>query len=228
MRYWKSGAWIKQRLLSWTGGNPQRPQISSSLWRRQHFFLWTRLTWIVTKHCGGVGVVSRLQIRKVFFQVVTLDCFNGFKEIGERYGPFDLTMVETGAYNSLWADIHMFPEQSVQGASTCKVGDDANPQQYVWSFYARLARPNGSSSRDKQKSEMCKWWALWWVSVYFKTSTCSSMVETSIRIRACIQIDIAKPLSAKPSLYTKNATVLPTIRWRFCWHSGLFERASST
>ncbi|MDG3088515.1 MBL fold metallo-hydrolase [Vibrio hannami] len=40
--------------------------------------------------------------------------FEGFKEIGERFGPFDLTMVESGAYNELWADIHMLPEQSVQ------------------------------------------------------------------------------------------------------------------
>ncbi|PCJ31857.1 MAG: hydrolase [Gammaproteobacteria bacterium] len=40
--------------------------------------------------------------------------FSGFKEIGEKYGPFDLTMVETGAYDNDWADIHMTPEQSVQ------------------------------------------------------------------------------------------------------------------
>ncbi|WP_035024345.1 MBL fold metallo-hydrolase [Enterovibrio calviensis] len=40
--------------------------------------------------------------------------FDGFKEIGEKLGPFDLTMVETGAYNTLWSNIHMFPEQSVQ------------------------------------------------------------------------------------------------------------------
>ncbi|MUH72227.1 hydrolase [Psychrosphaera haliotis] len=40
--------------------------------------------------------------------------FAGFKEIGEKYGPFDLTLVETGAYNDLWADIHMLPEQSLQ------------------------------------------------------------------------------------------------------------------
>lgn len=40
--------------------------------------------------------------------------FGGFKEIGERYGPFDITMIETGAYNELWSEIHMLPEQSVQ------------------------------------------------------------------------------------------------------------------
>ncbi|PCJ94511.1 MAG: hypothetical protein COA50_12175 [Flavobacteriaceae bacterium] len=40
--------------------------------------------------------------------------FNGFKEIGEKYGPFDVCMMECGQYDELWADIHMFPEQTVQ------------------------------------------------------------------------------------------------------------------
>ena len=38
----------------------------------------------------------------------------GFKEIGERFGPFDLTMLEIGAFNSLWADIHMGPAGAVR------------------------------------------------------------------------------------------------------------------
>ena len=40
--------------------------------------------------------------------------FDGFKEIGERLGPFDLTMIETGAYDKDWPTIHMTPEQSLQ------------------------------------------------------------------------------------------------------------------
>lgn len=40
--------------------------------------------------------------------------FGGFKEIGERFGPFDITLMETGAYNELWSEIHMLPEQSLQ------------------------------------------------------------------------------------------------------------------
>ena len=38
--------------------------------------------------------------------------FPGFREIGEQYGPFDLTMLECGAYSTHWPDIHMFPEQT--------------------------------------------------------------------------------------------------------------------
>ncbi|WP_248635413.1 MBL fold metallo-hydrolase [Desulfatibacillum aliphaticivorans] len=40
--------------------------------------------------------------------------FGGFKEIGEKFGPFDLTMIECGAYSPYWPLIHMAPEQTVQ------------------------------------------------------------------------------------------------------------------
>lgn len=37
-----------------------------------------------------------------------------FQEIGNKYGPFDLTLMECGQYNELWEQTHMKPEQSVQ------------------------------------------------------------------------------------------------------------------
>lgn len=37
-----------------------------------------------------------------------------FKEIGEKYGPFDLTMLDCGQYDEQWAHAHMMPEQGVQ------------------------------------------------------------------------------------------------------------------
>ncbi len=40
--------------------------------------------------------------------------FDGFKAIGERYGPFDVTFMETGAYDPQWPHVHMQPEQSLQ------------------------------------------------------------------------------------------------------------------
>ena len=36
-----------------------------------------------------------------------------FAEIGARLGPFDLTMIESGAYDALWPDVHLGPEQAV-------------------------------------------------------------------------------------------------------------------
>jgi L-ascorbate metabolism protein UlaG (beta-lactamase superfamily) len=40
--------------------------------------------------------------------------FDGFKAIGERLGPFDVTFMETGAYDPQWPHVHMQPEQSLQ------------------------------------------------------------------------------------------------------------------
>lgn len=37
-----------------------------------------------------------------------------FKEIGDRFGPFDFTMMECGQYNARWEPIHMMPEQTAQ------------------------------------------------------------------------------------------------------------------
>jgi len=39
-----------------------------------------------------------------------------FKEIGERYGPFDFAMMECGQYDERWAQIHMMPEETAQAA----------------------------------------------------------------------------------------------------------------
>jgi L-ascorbate metabolism protein UlaG (beta-lactamase superfamily) len=36
--------------------------------------------------------------------------WEGFQEIAQAYGPFDLTMLEIGAFDPLWADIHMGPD----------------------------------------------------------------------------------------------------------------------
>jgi L-ascorbate metabolism protein UlaG (beta-lactamase superfamily) len=40
--------------------------------------------------------------------------FPGFKKIGETYGPFDLTLLDSGQYNEKWSVVHMNPEESVK------------------------------------------------------------------------------------------------------------------
>lgn len=39
-----------------------------------------------------------------------------FAEIGKRFGPFDLAILEDGQYNKNWKYIHMMPEETVQAA----------------------------------------------------------------------------------------------------------------
>ena len=43
-----------------------------------------------------------------------------FKEIGKKYGPFDLALMECGQYNVDWKAIHMMPEETVQAAIDVK------------------------------------------------------------------------------------------------------------
>ncbi len=38
--------------------------------------------------------------------------FPGFKTIGEKYGPFDLTLLDSGQYDPRWKVVHMTPEES--------------------------------------------------------------------------------------------------------------------
>lgn len=39
-----------------------------------------------------------------------------FKQIGHEFGPFDLALIDIGAYNAKWAYSHMTPEQAVQAS----------------------------------------------------------------------------------------------------------------
>jgi L-ascorbate metabolism protein UlaG (beta-lactamase superfamily) len=39
-----------------------------------------------------------------------------FREIGERFGPFELAILECGQYGKNWPFIHMLPEETVQAA----------------------------------------------------------------------------------------------------------------
>lgn len=40
--------------------------------------------------------------------------FEGFKDIGAEHGPFDITMIQIGAYSEFWPDIHMTPEEGMR------------------------------------------------------------------------------------------------------------------
>jgi L-ascorbate metabolism protein UlaG (beta-lactamase superfamily) len=39
---------------------------------------------------------------------------NSFAQIGADHGPFDVTLMPVGAYNKVWPDIHMNPEEAVK------------------------------------------------------------------------------------------------------------------
>ncbi|WP_239923685.1 MBL fold metallo-hydrolase [Agaribacterium haliotis] len=83
-----------------------------------------RLTATPSQHFSGRSLSDRdkslwaswviqSQHSKIFFSGDS-GYFDGFKEIGERLGPFDISLMENGAYNELWQGVHMMPEESVQ------------------------------------------------------------------------------------------------------------------
>ncbi|MFD8701763.1 MBL fold metallo-hydrolase [Kitasatospora sp. NPDC059648] len=59
--------------------------------------------------------------RKVFY---TGDSgyFEGYARIGEQHGPFDAALVQIGAYDAAWADIHMTPEDAVLAHRDLRAG----------------------------------------------------------------------------------------------------------
>lgn len=76
------------------------------------------------QHFSGRGLFNKNQTQwaswtilapgqRVFFSGDS-GCFDGFRQVGEKFGPFDLTLLETGAYNANWPEVHMQPEESIQ------------------------------------------------------------------------------------------------------------------
>lgn len=74
------------------------------------------------RHFSGRGIIGRNETlwssfvikgpkHNIFFGADS-GWFPGFKRIGEQFGPFDLTMLEIGAYGKFWPDIHMGPEHA--------------------------------------------------------------------------------------------------------------------
>jgi len=82
-----------------------------------------KLTATPARHFSGRGIIGREQTlwssfviksskHNIFFGADS-GWFEGFKDIGDAYGPFDLTMLEIGAYGENWPNIHMGPINAV-------------------------------------------------------------------------------------------------------------------
>lgn len=82
------------------------------------------------RHFSGRGMFNRNQTlwsswvikgpqHNIFFGADS-GPFPGFKDIGDIYGPFDLTMLEIGAYGRYWPDIHMGPYNAAEAHQALK------------------------------------------------------------------------------------------------------------
>ncbi|MFT3928399.1 MAG: MBL fold metallo-hydrolase [Myxococcales bacterium] len=59
---------------------------------------------------GGYALIGRRH--RAYYSGDT-GLFPALRDIGERFGPFDVTMIESGQYNRTWPDWHVGPEQAV-------------------------------------------------------------------------------------------------------------------
>ncbi|KAF7600550.1 MAG: hypothetical protein CGU28_02505 [Candidatus Dactylopiibacterium carminicum] len=113
---------VGDRLIAW--GVPAEKVVQLDWW--EGTTLADGLQFIATpaRHFSGRGLTDRnrsLWASWVMIDGTTRIFFSGdggysesFKRIGEQYGPFDLTMMECGAYDRRWPEVHMQPEQVIQ------------------------------------------------------------------------------------------------------------------
>jgi L-ascorbate metabolism protein UlaG (beta-lactamase superfamily) len=112
---------VGDRLISWGIPASKVQQLS---WWQSTYVAGLKLVATPAQHFSGRGLSDRNKTLWASFVIEDRDVkiffsgdsgyFDGFKDIGNRYGPFDLTMVETGAYDPQWPDVHMQPEESLQ------------------------------------------------------------------------------------------------------------------
>lgn len=110
-----------QQLIKW--GVPEEKLIELDWWEGIELNGLT-LTATPSQHFSGRGLGDRNKAlwsswviasntSKIFFSGDS-GYFDGFKEIGKRFGPFDATLMENGAYDKDWPDVHMSPSESAK------------------------------------------------------------------------------------------------------------------
>jgi L-ascorbate metabolism protein UlaG (beta-lactamase superfamily) len=119
-----------------------------------------------------------------------------FEEIGRRLGPFDLTMIEAGAYDALWPDVHLGPEQAVLAHRLVR-GDVMLPVH--WGLFnlamhswtepiervLAAAQPHGVRVATPRPGEMVEpatftTSARWWPRIAWQTAREAPVVSTGI------------------------------------------------
>ena len=118
---------LANHLLKW---EVEKEKITELDWWQEANFENLKFISTPSQHFSGRGLTDRdktlwcswviqSEKEKIFFSG---DSGYGshFKEIGDKYGPFDFAMMECGQYNELWQEIHMFPEQTAQAGIDVK------------------------------------------------------------------------------------------------------------
>lgn len=122
--------------------------------------------------------------------------FPAMKDIGERLGPFDVTLIEVGQYNRAWPDWHIGPEQAVLahqwvrgrvllpvhwGLFTLALHGWTEPIERVLAEAGRTGQPvlvpkPGQSVEPEAPPALERWWP----QVPWKTGTQDPIVSTKL------------------------------------------------
>ncbi|HET7899426.1 MAG TPA: MBL fold metallo-hydrolase [Flavisolibacter sp.] len=119
---------VGKRLRNW--GVPQKLITELDWWQSLSFGKGHTITATPARHFSGRWLNDRFTTLWGSFVVkgpqhnvyygADSGYYNGFVSIGEKLGPFDLALLEIGAYNEEWEAIHMGPEKAVQAALDVK------------------------------------------------------------------------------------------------------------
>ena len=101
-----------------------KDKITELEWTESVSLAGLTVTALPSRHFSGRGMTNRFETlwssfvlkgsgHTVYFGADS-GWWEGFAEIGAAYGPFDVTMLEIGAYNDLWKDIHLGPDGAVR------------------------------------------------------------------------------------------------------------------
>ncbi len=118
---------IKAHLQRWGVADEKIVEMD---WKDSESVNTVRFTLAPARHFSGRGLTNRNSTlwgswvvqsssSSVYFNGDS-GYFDGYKEIGDEFGPFDIAFMEDGAYNKAWSQIHMFPEESVQASIDLK------------------------------------------------------------------------------------------------------------
>ena len=102
----------------------EKNKISELDWYDSKFYKNIKFTFAPSLHFSGRGLAngnSTLWGSWIISSESLNAYFSGdggysetFKELGNKFGPFDIAFIENGAYNVDWSNVHMYPDEAVQ------------------------------------------------------------------------------------------------------------------
>lgn len=112
---------VSNHLVQW---GIEKEKITELNWWDETEFEGLTIALTPAKHFSGRGILNRnstlwggwviLGEQTRFYTSGDGGYGGHFKEIGDKYGPFDIALIEGGQYDERWPETHMLPEESVQ------------------------------------------------------------------------------------------------------------------